>query len=452
MAFTQASDFLINVPKAVNAAFTGLKNGTISFKDYWQTVNDAADFFKTHKPNSMSSAAIYRIYKDIPTIINMHMQNGLDFSKLKPEQLPTQDDIAGGMDLSLFPQNIPLQIQPGKQTTPTTPPTPTDPTQPTVPATPTTPIVLQPQPPAVQPPVDPTQPQPAVPPTVETDPNAQQLYLPPNTPTPIPNVNPSPIPLTLDQQVLDREAQKENAALLAAINQANGIQQNALTNEGNILSGENTALRNSLSEAMGQRQNTWNDYSKLLGQQNDIAMSQMTPDVLESLNSRGLMTSSALGNALAQERSKLQATSENQLAQMGLDTSNYQAEQLMGLGTRQADLQRTLLDQQNSLAQAQAQGLLTTANNTAQMGQAGIQRRFSLADWEKEANLAKTLGSAVTPQVQNSGGFSMTNALTGGAAGGLTAAALGATGPVGWSVAGASALLSGLFGSKSGGK
>lgn len=265
--------------------------------------------------------------------------------------------------------------------------------------------------------------------------------------TPPPDAGAPPVAPSIDQQRLEQLAAQEKENYITALNDWFARQKGALTSTGQVLSGEQGALQDALTRATQARQSTWNDYSNLLRQGEDIQMQQMTPQVLEDLNSRGLMTSSALGEALARERSNLAQTSTNKLAQLGVDTSGWTEQQMMDLATRQADLQRQLAQESYNLQGQYGQGVLGTTSYGQELNRSGLQREFSLADWQREADLARQIGAQVTPQVQNYGGNPLGSALGGAGTGASTGFMIG--GPAG---AGIGAIGGGLLGLASGSK
>jgi hypothetical protein len=154
-----------------------------------------------------------------------------------------------------------------------------------------------------------------------------------------------------------------------------------------------------------QQQLTHRDeLSKVLTQQGQQAFNYWLPGTRDDLNAQGQLNSSAYGGAVAREQANLASGQQAKLF-------DYDTQALAGkLGLQQS----------------------------------GLQRGFSLSDYDKEAALAQKLGSQYTPQVAaNQGPSGLTKTIAGVGTGGATGFALG--GPVGGA---AGAILGGLGGSK----
>ena len=149
----------------------------------------------------------------------------------------------------------------------------------------------------------------------------------------------------------------------------------------------------------------------LLTAQDNNQFNVDSPGIYESLNANGLLRSSGLGEALARERSKLSTASDQQIAQQALAYSN-------------ADV-------------GQIQDIL---NKTQAFQQSGLERNFTLADYNNEVATAKSLGSTTAPTIAPSGSV-LGGVLSGATAGGTIGATAG--GPV---AAGVGAVLGGVAG------
>jgi len=143
--------------------------------------------------------------------------------------------------------------------------------------------------------------------------------------------------------------------------------------------------------------------AQLLSRQRGQAFEQFVPQAAEQLQTRGLLQTSELENVLGREQARLQQESENILG-----------------GARIAGTQQEISDINRILTQRQG------------LQQSGLERRFSIQDFEREAGLARELGAQVTPTVGGSGSR-LAGAATGAVGG---AAALAPLGPVGAVVGG----------------
>lgn len=176
-----------------------------------------------------------------------------------------------------------------------------------------------------------------------------------------PNAIPTDIPLGSDRGGIELESKREKEQSLAAIGQASDLRNQGLSNLGDILQKQNQAQFNY-----------------------DL------PDIKENLQSSGLFSSpSALASAVARESGMLGANTASMLGQQGVSNINLTAEGLLGATQNQQGLQ-----------------------------QGGLQRQFSLDDWQKQAQLAREVGASQIPQ-QSSNGISsyIPGVLEGSAAG-----------------------------------
>lgn len=112
---------------------------------------------------------------------------------------------------------------------------------------------------------------------------------------------------------------------------------------------------------------------QLLAQQKR-QFSEAAPDIMEDLNSRGLLRSSALGDRFSKEQARLAAETSERLGLMGVEGA------MDDLGTN-------------------------TAINESYIGDRGnaIGRRFSLEDFARQYDAAIRLGAATAPEVQGKG-------------------------------------------------
>jgi hypothetical protein len=175
--------------------------------------------------------------------------------------------------------------------------------------------------------------------------------------------------------------------------------------------------RQALAAQDALRTSKLTDLSKFLGSEEDRKFNLDAPGIYEDLNTRGLLRSSELGNALAREKSKLAGDSMATLTQQGISDRD-----------------------------ASIQGISDILGKTQQFQSSGLERRFTLDDFQREADQARALGSQYAPQVKG-GNSVLSGVLTGAVAGGGAGASLGPYG------AGIGAVLGGTAGAtKSGGK
>ncbi len=153
------------------------------------------------------------------------------------------------------------------------------------------------------------------------------------------------------------------------------------------------------------------DLSTTLQKQQAGAMNDMMPGVYEDLNSRGLLRSSALGEKVGLEASKLSRQTSEQLALQGITDSG-----------KTVDNMGTIED------------AYLGARGTA------LQRRFSLEDFDRQVAAGKELGANALPQISQSSGKGA-GALQGGLGGATIGAQVG--GPTGAAVGGAIGLIGG---------
>lgn len=162
-----------------------------------------------------------------------------------------------------------------------------------------------------------------------------------------------------------------------------------------------------------QRKQYLSELSDLLIKQQQAQLNDQMPGIYEDLNTRGLLRSSALGEKVGLEASKLARQTSEQLALQGLT------------------------DRNNALSQSgKIEDQYLAGRNAA------IQRGFSVEDFNRQADLSREIGTAVTPVAQNGGKGGQA---LGGALGG---ASIGANfGPAG---AGIGGVIGGVLGSASG--
>jgi hypothetical protein len=269
-----------------------------------------------------------------------------EYAKLPDSVLPTQNDINTGM---FDPTGAPLQRLKSAPTPAVNPGT--NPAAPTTPAAPTAPSATVGN-------------NTATTPGVET-PNHQTGTAPiytanPDNPPPYGGLSSTSAAGSYDAQRIAQEA---------------ALQQQLSTQ--------------SQEGVTAKRQQYLNDLSGLLVQQQQQQMSEAAPGIYEDLNSRGLLRSSELGNAMAREQRGLQANTTNQLAQYGIQGATSDLNNYTGI--------------QNQYNQGR---------NSA------LSREFSVEDYQRQVQTGKEMGeqyAKLTPQAP-----STKDQVTVAAAGGLS--------------------------------
>ncbi len=155
------------------------------------------------------------------------------------------------------------------------------------------------------------------------------------------------------------------------------------------------------------RQRYMSDLSGVLQKQQDAQLSEETPEMLEELNSRGVLASSGVGNALSQRKKELATNTSLRLAEMGINQDNAAV----------ADL-----------------GSIENSYLTGREGALG--RRFSLEDFDRQFRAGKELGAEGIPQISQPSGKG-SGALQGGLGGAATGAKFGAPGAIAGGILGA---------------
>jgi hypothetical protein len=189
----------------------------------------------------------------------------------------------------------------------------------------------------------------------------------------------------------------------------------AMGSRGQLL-GENAANTTQRTDTLNKQQSARDAQLKslasLLAEQNQTQVGQAMPNVLEDLNSRGLLRSSAVGNQLANAQSQLQERTNQQLAQQALANQSAYTSGLGGI----------------------------TEADIAGKGSA-TQRQFSLQDYANQIQAGKILGKDLQPQAPSGKGGNVLGGALGGAGVGAQVG-----GPWGAAAGGAAG---GLLGSKS---
>jgi hypothetical protein len=286
-----------------------------------------------------------------------------EYANLPENVLPTQGEVnSGRIPLDLLPPVQRFRPEPTAPTTPQINPGPGNPLSPGTPGQPGTSngsVISIP---------DPANPGKSINVPVVGDPLANS------------------VPKTIDQSIIEQEAARQAEQSRQAYEAENAIRSGRLT-----------------------------DLAGLLSKQEDQKFSQDSPGIYEDLNSRGLLRSSGLGDALAREKAKLAGDSANTLMQQGLTDRD-----------------------------AQIQGIQDILARTQSFQTSGLERKFTLEDFQKEADLSKSLGANLAPTVKP-GNSVLSGVLGGAVAGGGAGAALGPWG------AGIGAVLGGTAGAAKGG-
>jgi len=155
--------------------------------------------------------------------------------------------------------------------------------------------------------------------------------------------------------------------------------------------------RRALESQRELRSTRLTDLAGLLREQEEFQFGESRSTIAEESQAGGLLRSSGFGEALAREKARLATGTQQALAQQSLSD-------------------RTLDEQGISDILSQRQGFQGAA----------LQRRFSLEDFERSANLSRSLGLAGTPQVRGGGkGDAAGQAAIGGISTGIGKAAGG---------------------------
>lgn len=183
-------------------------------------------------------------------------------------------------------------------------------------------------------------------------------------------------------------------------NTAPGVDERKLLDEANFA---DQLRQNTMTGNKTKQDQYMTDIAALLQKQQDATFKQMSPDIYEDLNTRGLLRSSALGDRMAKEAAILAGQTSTRLGELGLT---------QGLENLK-------------------QNTTNTAAHIADRGSA-IGRRFSLEDFAMQLDAAQRLGSNTVPGVARGGGKgSAGDVITGaaaGSAGGVAGATLGGVG------------------------
>jgi hypothetical protein len=155
------------------------------------------------------------------------------------------------------------------------------------------------------------------------------------------------------------------------------------------------------------------EYADLISQQQNRILDENTPGLYEDLNTRGLLRSSELGNALGRERGKAASILQEQIGLQGLQDRGVNLSELQGV------------------------------QNQYQQGRYGaIQRGMSLEDYARQVEAAKLTGQALAPIPQATPSAKGGSALQGGIGGATVGANFGAPGAV---IGGLAGLVGGGF-------
>ena len=229
---------------------------------------------------------------------------------------------------------------------------------------------------------------------------------------------PSNIDINSDQGRIEIERIREQIQADKALKQQQGLRDTAITGLQGVI-GQQADIRNK-SVA---------DLAKQFNLEADRQFSLDQPGIFESLQGGGLLRSSALGEALARERSKYTGDVANRLSLIQYGNAQQSSEDLNKLAA--ARLAGTDQDV-NAIQQA-----LISGN---QLQQGGLQRQFGLQDFQQQAELARQIAAMQTANLNQGrgGGFSLTPALTAASLG--TAFAPG----IGTAIGGGAGLLYGL--------
>lgn len=202
-----------------------------------------------------------------------------------------------------------------------------------------------------------------------------------------------------DQGKLEIEKLREQAQASQAQKKQQELRNTAIGGLQDVI-GQQSQIRNQGISALQQS----------LDQEANRQFSLDQPGIFEDLNARGLLHSSALGDALARQKSLYAGDVANRIGQAQLANTQQGAADLDKLSA--ARLAST--DQDVSAIQ---QALL----NSNQLQQGGITRQFGLSDFATQANLARQIAAASMPQGGGGGG-----GIAGAFSGALGGAGIGA--------------------------
>lgn len=201
---------------------------------------------------------------------------------------------------------------------------------------------------------------------------------------------------------------------IALGNSVAGIDEGKLLAEAEL---QKQLRQQTYTQQVSGRKSMLDELSGVLQKQQQGMMSDQMPGIYEDLNTRGLLRSSALGEKLGLEQSKLARQTSEQLALQGITDRN------------------TAINDLGAIEDSYLGG----------RGSA-MQRRFSLEDFDRQIAAGERLGANALPQVSQSSGKG-SSALQGGLGGATIGASVG--GPYGAAAGGAiGALAGGKLGSK----
>jgi hypothetical protein len=122
------------------------------------------------------------------------------------------------------------------------------------------------------------------------------------------------------------------------------------------------------NQQQSMKENTRRSLAETLNSQMDRQFNDQMPSYLEDLNTRGLLRSSALGDRLATERSKMSAGVNEQLALQAIQDQYGGTDALTGI-----------------------------TDQYLKGREGALSRGFSLEDWARQMQASKELGQTVTP-------------------------------------------------------
>lgn len=201
---------------------------------------------------------------------------------------------------------------------------------------------------------------------------------------------------------------------LALGNTVAGIDEGKLLAEAEL---QKDLRRRTYEQQVSGRKAMLDELSGVLQKQQAGMMGDAMPGIYEDLNTRGLLRSSALGEKVGLEQSKLARQTSEQLALQGITDRNLAINDL-------GSIEESYLGGRGS----------------------AMQRRFSLEDFDRQIAAGEKLGANALPQISQPSGKG-----SGALQGGLGGASIGATvgGPVG---AGVGGIIGAIGGGQLGGK
>lgn len=254
--------------------------------------------------------------------------------------------------------------------------------------------------------------QPVLPSTPYSAPTPQAnpgIPTPPPANTPVSTTSTTTLPFNVESALPSApQTVKTPNGGLALGNSVAGIDEGKLLAEAEL---QKQLRQQTYNQQVAGRKAMLDELSGVLQKQQAAQLNDQMPGIYEDLNTRGLLRSSALGEKVGLEASKLARQTSEQLALQGITDRN------------------TAINDLSSIEDAYLGG----------RGSA-LQRRFSLEDFDRQVAAGEKLGANALPQISQPSGKGQ-SALTGGLGGATVGAQVG--GPTGALVGGTIGLIGG---------